>query len=413
MGFGIRFQAVALACAAFAASARADGVSELNAEELSHFARNPGAISELTEASSPLCDSEFADWSAPVQTRAGALRCDRKRPEGYLEALIPEKFPAIASPKVLACVGVSLKHMHHPNVTTPRGRTIASDNYAACVGPSRSHFVREPAPCVSPRLVRFISGSYTEVTRCLGISALEWAPQLSHESAFHINVKSDTNAWGINQLTSIAVNEVNRALFDRALIPNRGRDAARRPYLKLAEVTGCQAVKAIEKEPMNQGKSQGRVDPCDSSAIPDNPRASLVYGGLLHLENQRQARELVSEWAHGWKARGKADAGRMRAEIAHIERELAMVIYNGGGGEIPKLFELFARSNPGRMSPTQFHAVFSRVIRQCYKRMTASCSRPDPGYRPTPRQSEVADYYDRIVERGHFLNRESGGRCPL
>jgi hypothetical protein len=236
--------------------------------------------------------------------------------------------------------------------------------YGTCSSPHDSEPVHRPKPCTNLPLVNLMTTTLNTVSHCLGISSRELFPMINHESRFEPNIAKHGFAGGVAQLTGDGISAVQGAnarasIYNRSLIPQKNE------WVSLASITDpkCAEVKNAATDRVTKLKNT-----CERIAIPPNPLRSLVYGGLLYLNNKLEAHRMITEW---YDKAGAADF-KTPEELEKMQVALARMAYNGGDGGARILFHRFALThNPKTMTYEKFVSGMSKTSYSCYGKWNA------------------------------------------
>jgi len=232
-----------------------------------------------------------------------------------------------------------------------------------------------PRPCLNNELHLFTYMAYTEAMHCLKLDAKELFPLINHESHFYLNVRSSTGAWGVGQLTGVAIDQVNKT----------------HELKEAREEKSCEPLRGLLNKPMNASQPCSRFNP------PENPAKNFLYAGALYLMLKKQAHQLINSAPGIFKdfPKDKRDRAAM---------ELARMMYNGGMGGIAQVFSVYKKEMHGRkVSYADFRNQFPKYIRTYYGGALTPVSHE--------RRNEVAEYIDKIQNETMSLEDDMKVRC--
>ncbi len=225
---------------------------------------------------------------------------------------------------------------------------------------STTHYGYE-APCVTKELHKVLYKSFLNVAECTGVDKSTWFSILNHESRFQINAGNTHQVYGVGQLTSQAIGEINRRYFEKrsyeydkklkkSVLSNVWREGNfldfREKYAKRKGIPAesddnpCHRMRGTLAKPFDvetpdewrfkRGK-KSRYNPyasaCERAGVPANPLKSLLYSALTHKIDIGKAETLYKTFPKVLKEKFK----KHKSKIIHL---LARYIYNGGDGAV-------------------------------------------------------------------------------
>lgn len=173
-------------------------------------------------------------------------------------------------------------------------------------------------PCVNQKYVDVMHSAFVEVNKCLGLDARLTFPLYMHESQLHLSRRSWTGALCSGQMTSIAVEDVNRSnLSAYKNNPNCKKVFTHFKGLK------TQVIK-------------GRYRMLDSARcdITSNPYSCFMYSLLVYKKNFTRMKKL----------RTKFNLNSIFTEPEKVLESVGVWSYNGGYGVI-RILELYLQDH--------------------------------------------------------------------
>ena len=146
----------------------------------------------------------------------------------------------------------------------------SSSTFRICPGAKKTKY----RPCLTKEYHHIITKSFTDVTKCLGLTQEEFFPTIALESRYHINrINHSGDSKGITQLVPAA------SVADMAGV-NHGK------YKK--QMKGCNNQKLISLFKKSNLK-KADADNCELLSVDkgkDNPDKSLLYGAVFYKRNK-------------------------------------------------------------------------------------------------------------------------------
>ena len=235
-------------------------------------------------------------------------------------------------------------------------------------------------PCISENYHFMAYLSYLETMTCLGIDPREMFGLINLESNFQLNIGSYRGAWGVGQLTSIAV-----------LMTNRYKRLA--PFAARPE---CEPLKRYFDTPMSD------INSCEWIDAPENPTRNFLYAGISYLTFKQIAAAEV--------AKAKPLAKLKPADRANAVFDLTALMYNGGDGGIRQALHVYLdEKGTDEMTYDFFKKDFSDYLLKNYGTSI-------PYYAKLPdelslKKIEVSSYVGGIESRLRRVEKAAGVKC--
>ncbi len=235
-------------------------------------------------------------------------------------------------------------------------------------------------PCISESYHFLAYLSYLEAMTCLGIDPREMFGLLNLESNFQTNIGSFSGAWGVGQLTGVAVATTNQ--FKRLA-----------PYAQRKE---CEPLKRYFEAPMSDKNA------CEWIGVPENPARNFLYAGITYLTFKKLAAVEVAK-------------ALPLAKLKPAERERAIFditayMYNGGDGGVRQALRVFLEEKgPAPLSYSVFKAEFRDYLREYFgSSIPYYAARPDA---LAGKRREVSMYVGGIESRLAKVEKAAGVKC--
>lgn len=259
--------------------------------------REPAASQDISNLLSPeVCSSE-RNYFEPIIGQFSEMV--RSRRDEYEPQDIPQ-----------ACILYSMRRQHR------LAEKESSPSYARCASenaePQRGAF----KPCVSQGYFFTVYNAFVDVMNCFGLEQKYYFPQITYESAFHINaIAMNDFDGGIAQYTKRGVLRVLQGDFYNRML-NELQVSSRPSCKRVAAQLGPVAHEMAEVEKR-----------CSFLTMPKNPWKSLVFFAIHHLRDESILRMELEK-------RGLFDrlmeAGWDRFNKEDFVRMLSLLSYNAG-----------------------------------------------------------------------------------
>lgn len=251
--------------------------------------------------------------------------CDRFYLEGSFDKYIKSRQPALSLSNILPkkCFilglkkaelqGGPFKHSGYLRCEKQKPKECLIDKN--CTTQSCKYASR---PCINQKYVNVMHSAFLEVNKCLGLDAKLTFPLYMHESQLHLSRRSWTGALCSGQMTSVAVEDVNRSdLSSYKNNPNCQKVFKHFKVLK-TQVTG------------------GRYRMLNSArcGITSNPYSCFMYSLLVYKKNFTRMQKL----------RRQFDLNSIFTEPEKVLESVGVWSYNGGYGVI-RILELYLQAH--------------------------------------------------------------------
>lgn len=278
-------------------------------------------------------------------------------------------------------------------------------------------------PCGTEEYRTVVANAFLEGTTCMGVDPLELLPICHHESHFQINPRGsvfkknqEPDDWGLCQVTNDgATTAVDRMRDLHPQNPDPKLQTLRQSQrvnhvLSQWPEDSCNGVRSFYKEAMqtlqaeNKGEPNAWGLPCQRVALPDGPLKNVVMAAVLHQKNKYRALSFLvgSEPVPG---RGDQNKRPGTPDENKIAQEIALVMFNGGWGNISALFKTFLAKNPLTAGQTwkynEFKAKWDGFLKEKNEAAVAKGSR-GIGF---------ASYAQEVREDLKNLEKQVGVKC--
>lgn len=173
-------------------------------------------------------------------------------------------------------------------------------------------------PCVNKKYVSVMHGAFLEVNKCLGLDARLTFPLYMHESQLHVSRRSWTGALCSGQMTSIAVEDVNRG----SLASYKNNPDCKKVFKHF---------KALKTQVV---KGRYRMTNSARCGITSNPYSCFMYSLLVYKKNFNRMQKLREQF----------DLNTIFIEPEKVLESVGVWSYNGGYGVI-RILKLYLQEH--------------------------------------------------------------------
>lgn len=216
---------------------------------------------------------------------------------------------------------------HFESNSRGQKKFIQANNFVRCKGSNRNLEQNLMTPCSSTESVAYVHNAFELVTQCLAgyvadssdpVSQRDWIrtyfKMLTKESGFHNYVKSNSNAYGIGQVTAPYLADFKEKTLESA-----------RAYLKLSNISECNRL----GEQILTDSKLNSIGRCSLVGLNEDQVLTNLAIGFSNLRIYRERARLFLE-------RNSQNVKMSESQVRNAEHFLVPWGYNGGSGNLEK-----------------------------------------------------------------------------